>query len=180
MSLLTKLFGKEKKRDLPQEKIDLSQQIFLGKKFKQENYDREIDEGMSSDLVRYVTLDITNLAEGEAIQLINGLEKRAQNFGMCKIVQVGGFNKKGRRYLIVSGESHMYVVGPTRDMMLDNVKELTDKLPVEYINDHITPPVQEESYETINLGPYGSTGNPGLGIKQNPRAKRLREQGRIR
>ena len=160
--------------------IDLSQPLFFAEQFLQKSYDREIDEGLSSGLRRYATLDVTKLSEKQVRQTIKGLIKDAEDFDLCKLVQVAGFNKEDKRYLTVSGESHASFQDSTKNLMLDKIKLVTDKLPVEYEKAHITPPTQEEPYQPTNLGPYKSTGCPGLGIPQHPDAQKLRDQKKIR
>lgn len=160
--------------------IDYSQAIFFAEQLRPKGYDREIDEGMSSGLIRYATLDATKLSEKQTTSTLEKLVNEAKDFDMCKLVQVAGFNKDNKRYLIVSGESHISFARDARDMMLETIKKEVGKLPVEYVKDHITPPVAGEPYKPTNLGMYGSTGNPVLGIPQHPDAKKLRDEGKIR
>jgi len=125
-------------------------------------------------------LDVTKLSEKQVKQVIKGLVDEAQDFNLCKLVQVTGFNKENKRYLAVSGESHAMWQGSTKNEMLDSIRSVTGELPVEYVKSYIKPPTQGEPYQTTNLGPYGSTGSPGLGISQHPDAQKLRNQGKIR
>ncbi|MCK5149564.1 hypothetical protein KAJ87_01415 [Candidatus Pacearchaeota archaeon] len=173
MSLLKKLFEKNPK-------IDFSQSIFFVRQFRQKNYDREIDEGMSSGMKRYATLDVTKLSKKQARQVIGELIEEVQDFSLCKLVQLAGFTKKDKRYLILSGESHIFYEKSTKDVILNRMKSTTKELPVEYLKAHVTPLIQGELYKPTNLGPYGSTGNPCLGISQHPDAQKLREKGIIK
>ncbi len=173
MSLLNKLFGKDSK-------MNLSQPLFFAKQFLQSDYDREIDEGMSSGMRRYATLDVTKLSKKQVKQTILRLVEDAEDFNLCKLIQVAGFNKKDKRYLTVSGESHALFKESARDLMLDRIKHVAGKLPVKYLDTHVTPPTQEEQYKPTNLGKYGSTGSPSLDIPQHPDAQKLRDQGKIR
>ena len=45
--------------------IDYSQGIFFANQLGQSEYDREIDGGMSSGMIRYATLDVTVLSEDQ-------------------------------------------------------------------------------------------------------------------
>jgi len=200
MTLMRKIFGTDSK-------IDLSQPVFFGKQLRQAGYDREIDEGMSSGMRRYATLDITALSERQTKKIIKRMVGAAKDFNLCKLVQVGGFTREGRRYLTVSGESHTLYQNPVKNLMLERIMPLVDKLPIEYVESCISPPVQGQPYQPINLGPYGSTGgnpnlkNPqpridnyvtlpspagqptidlGLGIPMHPAAQELRDRGEIR
>lgn len=149
---------------------DYQQEIFFAERLNQTGYDREIDEGMSSGMRRYATLDVTSLNERQITGLLEGLLDQTEDFKMCKLIQVAGFNKEGARYLTISGESHAMYQGSARDMMLERVRSITTKLPVKYAEANVTPPEQGKPYQPTNLGPYGSTGNPSLGIPQHPDA----------
>jgi len=159
--------------------IDLSQPIFYGQKFQQNHYDREIDEGMSSGVTRYVTLDVTSLSKKQLNNIITECVEKAQNFDLCKMVQVAGFTKENKRYLIVSGESHALFSGATKDAMQERLKPIIDSYALMYLNEFISAPVTVP-YEPTNLGPYGSTGSPGFGISQHPDAQKLRDEKKIR
>ncbi len=173
MSLLKRLFKKS-------EEVDYSQPMFFAKQLNQTGYDPEIDEGMSSGMRRYVTLDVTKLSEKQVSGLLEKLVREATDFHLCKLVQVSGFNKEGRRYVTVSGESHRIWQISVKNAMLEKLTDITDKLPVEYVEAHIDPPVQGGQHQLTNLGPYGSTGSPAFGILQHPDAQELREKGKIR
>lgn len=161
--------------------IDYSQPIFFAEQLMQNEYDREIDEGLSSGLRRYATLDVTCLSEKQVAGVLEKLITEVDNFNVCKVVQVAGFNKDNKRYLVVSGESHTLFQKEARDLMLNRIRNATKELPsIKYIDDYVEPPEEGEPYQPINLGPYGSTGNPNLGIPQHPDAHRLRNQGKIR
>jgi hypothetical protein len=137
MSPLEKLSGKDIK-------IDFSRPVFFAEQFRQKGYDLEIDEGMSSGMKRYVTLDVTELSEGQVGQLIGRLRGEAQDFSLCKLVRIAGFVRGDKRYLIVSGESHEFYQVPARDTMLDKIRPVTEGLPVEYVEAYVAPPTPGE------------------------------------
>ncbi len=157
-----------------------SQPVFFSEQIMQKRYDMEIDEGMSSGMKRYVTLDVTELSKRQVKGVLEDLLVEFEDFSVCKIVQIAGFNKNNKRYIIVSGESHFYFVKSTQELALGVVDRVVDGLPVRYIDEYVPLPVKGEPYKPINLGPYGSTGNPTLGIPQDPEAELLRRQGMIR
>ena len=163
-------------------RIDYSEPIFFVDRFRQTGYDRELDEGMSSGMRRYATLDVTEVPEKDLGNLIKGIKTGLSDFNLCKLVQVAGFNKDGRRYIIVSGEGHAMCEGSTKEYALKRIVPLTEGLSLEYITAHITPPPEgeTETYTPTNLGKYGSTGCPAQGIEQHPDAAALRKSGEIR
>ncbi len=178
--LWEKIFGRKDKESKKKSKIDLTQQVFFGERYLQESYDREIDEGCSSGLNRYATIDITSVPKSQAIGLLEQIVEEAKDFSVCKLTQVGGFNKDGKRYITVSGESHYVVSGTARDMLVNKIREYTNGLPVVYVQEHITLPIEGKPYEPVDLGPYGSTGAPMHGVAMHPGAAELRKKGKIR
>lgn len=114
-------------------KPDYKSTIFFAEILSQDSYDREIDEGMSSGMRRYVTLDITALSNKATTSLLESIVGQASDFGMCKAVQVAAFKKEDKRYLAVSGESHALYQREARDVMLEEIGRLWDGLPVKRV-----------------------------------------------
>lgn len=139
MSLLKKVFRKKPK-------IDFSLPVFCNELLEQIGYDIEINRKFSSGMKRYATLDVTNLSDRQIRKVIGGIVREAEDFNICKLVQVGGFTKDDKRYIIVSGESHANYQTSTKNMMLDQMRLVTGGLPVEYVETHVTPPTVGESH----------------------------------
>ncbi|MGV8087082.1 MAG: hypothetical protein ACP5N1_05625, partial [Candidatus Woesearchaeota archaeon] len=131
--------------------IDLSQPVFYGKQFRQNNYDREIDEGMSSGLERYITLDVTDLSEKQLSLLINTVVDKTQDFSLCKMVQVAGFKNDEKKYLAISGESHRLYSNSVKSSMHDRLKSVFSEFPVTDIVEFIPVPINS-AYTPTNLG----------------------------
>jgi hypothetical protein len=109
------------------------------------------------------------------------LEVEYKNYNLCKLVQIGGFNKNEKRYITVSAEAHVVAIGACHSIGLKFLKRVTKNMDVNFITwEHIDPPVKGKPHKKINLGKYGSTGAPMHGIKQHPDADDLREAGKIR
>ena len=143
--------------------FDFSKPVFYEKIIRYSSYDPEIDEGMSSGLRRYMTLDVSNLEKDEIARIVEGLVKEAMNFNLCKLMQVAGFSKKDKRYIIVSGESHERMQCYASRIIIDKTKKYIEGLPVKYVRDYVAPP-EGEPYEPTNKGPYGTTGSVYAGI----------------
>lgn len=72
MEFLNKFRCKLKRYNYKQ--IDLNDDIFYSNIFNQSRYDREIDEGFGSGMVRMATIDISKLKYIKIIELINVIE----------------------------------------------------------------------------------------------------------
>jgi hypothetical protein len=161
MGLLKKLFGGNPEADLPKPgeglQADFSEPIFFAQQIRQDNFDIEINEGMSSGIRRYATLDASDLSEEEIKQVIGKLVRAVHGFNMCKLVQVAGFTKDvDRRYIVVSGESHEFYQTSAKNMLRDMIAPILEEFPVEYVEAHIEPPVRGRDHQATDFGPYGA------------------------
>jgi hypothetical protein len=114
-------------------KPDYESTIFFAEVLLQDGYDLEIDEGMSSKMKRYLTLDVTALSNKATTSLLERIVEQASDFGMCKAVQVAAFKNSSRKYLAVSGESHILYQTAARDVMLEMISPLWEGLPVKTV-----------------------------------------------
>jgi hypothetical protein len=154
--------------------------VFYSEMYRQRGYDREIDEGMSSGMRRLTTVDVTGMPEKDVKRLIDKIGKEASDFNICKQIQVAGFNSGGHRYLSVSGESHMFYQGSSSSYFTDRVRPHlngTDAKLVGYVG--MPQQYTTDRYEPVNLGAYGTTGAPMMGIAPHKNAGELRAQGKI-
>ncbi|PIN72366.1 hypothetical protein COV21_02415, partial [Candidatus Woesearchaeota archaeon CG10_big_fil_rev_8_21_14_0_10_45_5] len=117
--LVNKLMGRNK---VNYDDGRLRDGVFYAIQLKQHDYDHEIDEGLSSGLKRYVTLDLSELSRFQKNEVINGIVRAVKNYDLCKLVQVAGFNKAGKSYVIVSGESHYLYQRAAQDGILNRIK----------------------------------------------------------
>ena len=85
----------------------------LTEHYKQIGYDREIDEGCASGMTRFLTLDITNISELGYKMLKKYMKNTFKDYNLCKFIQVAVFNKDNKRYLTVSGITHLMYTGVT-------------------------------------------------------------------
>ena len=134
-------------------KIDFTKDLFYTAKLYQFDYDREIDEGFASNMSRYVTLDITDITEKEAIKLARMLKKKYSDFDLCSVVQINGLNKpSGKKYLIISGINHHLYSYDIKSLIVDFCSELTKNTKVKLINEHITVPGIIKTFELLIQG----------------------------
>ena len=68
--------------------LDFSKSVFLGQVLSQEGYDREIDEGMSSGMKRYVTLDITALSEEQAAGVLESMVSAKERSNLKELARL--------------------------------------------------------------------------------------------
>ena len=160
--------------------MNITKETFYVTILKQKHYDREIDEGMSSGMRRYITLDISKLSKKEVKKLLSGFEKKFSDFDICKLVQIGGFNINDKRYITVSGECHIFFQSACQKATQEVVEKIVKDKTVQFVTEFIPPPGKTEKHVSVDLGPYGSTGAPIHGMKQHPDASGLRAQGLIR
>lgn len=160
--------------------MNITKETFYINTLRQEHYDREIDEGMSSGMRRYVTLDISKLSKRDIKKILSKFKKIFSNFDICKLVQIGGFNIDGKRYLTISGECHTLFQSSCQKATQEDVEKIVKDKNALFVTEFIPPPGKTEKHVSVNLGPYGSTGAPTLGYKQHPDANKLRAQGLIR
>ena len=158
---------------------DYDAPAFYANTIGQSGYDREIDEGMSSGMRRYATLDVSQLSEAEVGSLIGGLERGARGFNLCKQIQVAGFNAGGKRYVAVSGESHLYFQGSAAKSFEKVALNAAAGLNVRSVGYVALPTTESDVYEPVNLGRYGTTGAPMVGVKAHGNAIALRAAGKI-
>ena len=153
---------------------------FLSEMHRQSGYDREIDEGMSSGMRRLATINVTGLTDGELGKVIKGLRRESKDFNLCKQIQLAGFNTKGQRFIAVSGESHMFYQGSSSEYFTNRAKKATTGTAAQFV-DYVAFPTQSstDTYEPVNLGPYGTTGAPMLGVEAHKSAGKLRAGGLI-
>ncbi|MCX6709471.1 MAG: hypothetical protein NTV63_00745 [Candidatus Woesearchaeota archaeon] len=124
---------------------DYRKPVFLANLYPQSNYDMEIDEGWSSGMRRYATIDVSALSKNQIESVLERIIKEAEDFSVCKSVQVSGFNKSRKRYLAVSGESHLRYQVDIRDLMLEQLYIITENLPVKYLDSYVEPPRQDKN-----------------------------------
>ncbi len=161
-------------------KTNYDSPAFLAEQFRQTNYDREIDEGMSSGMRRLVTLDVTGVSDGDMNSLIRSMRGKCKDFNLCKQLQLAGFNTGGHRYLAVSGESHMFYQGSSSSMFTDRVAGAAQAAGAKSVGYVAMPAANTtDSYEPTNLGRYGTTGAPAYGVSAHPKAAALRKSGEI-
>ena len=164
---------------LPGPRVDYSQTVFFQRRIRQSNYDREIDEGRSSDLIPLTTVDVTDLSKRQVRVFLSDLLRDVNDFDFCKFVDVVGYSAEDAKYFTISGETHAHFVPDTRELMRTRVRKIVGDRPVKLVESPVQMPLGMP-YRQINLGPYGSTGAPFLGIPPNSDAARLREKGEIR
>ena len=123
--------------------LDLSETIFFGEEFPQTGYDHSINEGFSSGNRRYATLDVTELTDEQIIEVLEGLTAIVKDYKVCKTTQLVGFNSDGKRYISISGVSHMRAMVAVKDMITERARSVTADLPVTYVQEHI--PISKES-----------------------------------
>lgn len=117
--------------------MDYTQNMFFAKQLRKRKSNPT--EETSYGLVRYATLDVSNLQENQLEGFIEKLIAEAENIGLCNFLQLAGFNKNGRRYLIISGDdTYQQIVRGSISQRIRNIKE---KLPIEYVKEHIIPPI---------------------------------------
>lgn len=130
MSLIEILFKNKKKSD----------GIFFIKNLKQNRYDIEIDEGFSSGLVRYNTLDITGKNKLISYYIANKIADKFTNYNLCKQVEVVGFNLNDKKYITISGESHFLYIGEAKHYANKDIKKIMENFKIKSIDEYIKTP----------------------------------------
>lgn len=147
---------------------------FFGERFEMHGYDREIDEGMSSGMRRFATLDVSELTPDEIEDVLDIAADGVRGYSMCKQAQVMGFYGEGGReqkYIAVSGECHSRFQGAVAENVIERMNgrfygfNQSHEHQVSYVNEFIPNP-SDRTYTPTDLGPYGTTGGPPENLDQ--------------
>ncbi|MBI2661704.1 hypothetical protein HYX09_05580 [Candidatus Woesearchaeota archaeon] len=103
----------------------------------QPRYDREIRDGWSTGLVRFATLDLTELPYSEVRKTLERIADSVQDTNMGPSVIVTEFISGGRRYVAIRGETHRHYVGDAQMVILSKMRKVTDGIPVTYVTRYI-------------------------------------------
>ena len=130
-------------------------------------YDREIDEGCSSGMVRFATLDVTGFTNDEIEDILDIAADGIRGYNLCKQGQVAGFHSADRShtYVAVSGEAHHMWAGAVAENVIERMNgrlysfNQSHENQVSYVNEHVDIPTHM-TYTPTDLGPYGTTGGP--------------------
>ena len=88
----------------------------------QRHYDLEIEEGMSSGLVRFVTVDVTHVFFFTRWLFWVKLVQYIQDFNMCRYTLLMDVTIKGKRYFVFDGECHLLYSHSTTSIADEHVK----------------------------------------------------------
>ncbi|MDP7080740.1 MAG: hypothetical protein QF415_12670 [Candidatus Undinarchaeales archaeon] len=147
---------------------------FFGERFDMHGYDREIDEGRSSGMVRFATLDVSELTPDEIEDVLDIAADGVRGYSLCKQAQVMGFyGETGReqKYIAISGECHSMWQGAVAENVVEHMNGRLHSFnqhhehQASYVNEFIPNP-SDRTYTPTDLGPYGTTGGPQENLDQ--------------